>query len=333
LANVKKDRCFRGPGRSGKGFAKGKSAEKRNSPVNILVLIAAQLVIGQVIRFALSLIKDSSRKAVEKVSRQLFRLLQVRQHQLFVLRSPLVRFVWQKLNLNTWWKWVDALGDSGSVDGDAAVLPVGSVAPVPQTHGSGLSSGDQQVINRIGLSTAGIEAMSSEWNIPDVVQISLSDALENNPDRACADVLDSTVLDSTSTLSLTDKARCGAVDSACNRTCDGFSWYNDFRAVLSNTAVEHLIQVKDEHEAFGFGNRGKLISTFRVRLPVCIFGHVVLVWISIIPCESSGLLLGKDFCEAIGGVIDFRRKQMKLSVLSNKCIPRSSFVLVNFVLI
>ena len=53
-------------------------------------------------------------------------------------------------------------------------------------------------------------------------------------------------------------------------------------------------------------------------MPVCIFGHVVLVWVSIIPCESLGLLLGKDFCEAIGGVIDFRRKQMMFSVLSRK---------------
>ena len=199
--------------------------------------------------------------------------------------------------------------------------------------------------DRFGFTQQNVAAMAKPWPSDESIThvISLSNALgsadvsaTNNQDQqstpAYTDVLALAVddwvkarfhsqqHDNTNKLmqALTDKIRCGAVDSACNRTCTGRLWIDDYRKMLIGTPVEHLISVQTENEAFRFGNGGKLISICRARIPVCINGHIILLWVSVIPCESLGLLLGKDFCEAIGGVIDFTHKQMKFSVLSDK---------------
>ena len=74
----------------------------------------------------------------------------------------------------------------------------------------------------------------------------------------------------------------------------------------------------EESERFRFGNGGILISRTRVRLPVLLLGRVVLVWINEIPCDSLGCLLGKDFMEALGTVIDFLGKKMLLKLLDDE---------------
>ena len=48
---------------------------------------------------------------------------------------------------------------------------------------------------------------------------------------------------------------------------------------------------------------------------------LVLVWTSVVEVESLGLLLGRDFLEAIGGVMSFTRRAIRADHLDGKRIP------------
>ena len=121
-----------------------------------------------------------------------------------------------------------------------------------------------------------------------------------------------------------DKMYIAAVDSACNRSCAGSVWLRTMLDALEFAPeyIRKLVEKKNESERFRFGNGGVLISHTRVRLPVLLLGQVVTVWINEIPCDSLGCLLGKDFMEALGTVIDFLGKKMMLKLLDDE---RSSF--------
>ena len=43
------------------------------------------------------------------------------------------------------------------------------------------------------------------------------------------------------------------------------------------------------------------------RLPTVLNEVLVLIWVSVVPVASLGLLLGSDCLEAIGAVIDFEK--------------------------
>ena len=117
-----------------------------------------------------------------------------------------------------------------------------------------------------------------------------------------------------------DKMYIAAVDSACNRSCAGSAWLQTMLDALefAPAHIRGLVQKTEESERFRFGNGGILISRTRVRLPVLLLGRVVLVWINEIPCDSLGCLLGKDFMEALGTVIDFLGKKMLLKLLDDE---------------
>ena len=103
------------------------------------------------------------------------------------------------------------------------------------------------------------------------------------------------------TSTLADKALVGALDSACNRTCAGSAWLQNYLDTLDDAPAEirGLIDQVDEVENFRFGNGGTMPSRKRWRVPAFICGKVVCVWILVVDVPSLGLLLGRDFLDAI----------------------------------
>ena len=111
-----------------------------------------------------------------------------------------------------------------------------------------------------------------------------------------------------------DKRLMGALDSACNRTCTGSDWLHSFLTVLRATApkeVVDLVRSEPEHETFRFGNGGTQVSNERWRLPTVVGGGIICFWTSVVPVASLGLLLGRDFLEAVGAVMDFSRRALR----------------------
>ena len=70
-----------------------------------------------------------------------------------------------------------------------------------------------------------------------------------------------------------DKQLVGALDSACNRTCAGQIWVNNYLDALRQHAppfVQSLILCEGESENFRFGNNGVVPSIQRWRLPAMV---------------------------------------------------------------
>ena len=130
----------------------------------------------------------------------------------------------------------------------------------------------------------------------------------------------STLASSTSAQALSDdKQLVGALDSACNRTCAGPSWLDGYVRKLQQVAplwVLELVDSSDEQENFRFGNGGLVTSSKRWRLPTLICGRIVLIWVSIVPVLSLGCLLGRDFLDAVGGILNFASTTLQCSFLS-----------------
>lgn len=124
----------------------------------------------------------------------------------------------------------------------------------------------------------------------------------------------------------TDKRLVGALDSACNRTCTGPDWLSSFLKCLRSSAppsISSLVKVEDENETFRFGNGGTQQSFQRWRLPTMIGGEVVCFWTSVVQVPSLGLLLGRDFLEAVGAVMNFGRKSLRCELLDDNSIKLS----------
>ena len=120
-----------------------------------------------------------------------------------------------------------------------------------------------------------------------------------------------------------DKRLVGALDSACNRTCTGPEWLNGYLKSLQNApeAIKSLVKTRQERETFRFGNGGTKVSLERWRLPTVIGGQVLCFWTSLVQVPSLGLLLGRDFLEAVGGDLSFLRRELRCERLDGKPIP------------
>ena len=121
-----------------------------------------------------------------------------------------------------------------------------------------------------------------------------------------------------------DKRLVGALDSACNRTCIGPTWLNEFVAKLMEEAPKEivaLIRREKEQELFRFGNGGLQKSTERWRLPVMVGDTLVLFWTSVVSVPSLGLLLGRDFLDGVGAVLAFTRRVLRCDHLDGSLIP------------
>ena len=94
--------------------------------------------------------------------------------------------------------------------------------------------------------------------------LNLEQALAQNVSR-------SALVTGNETMLAQDKHLVGALDSACNRTCAGQEWVNNYLDALHQSAppfvVQLLIQCEDESENFRFGNNGVVPSIQRLRLP------------------------------------------------------------------
>ena len=103
-----------------------------------------------------------------------------------------------------------------------------------------------------------------------------------------------------------DKMYQAAVDSACNRTVCGQEWLDLMLEAVTEAPkeIQQLVVRVPKNEMFRFGNGGCLVSRERVRLPLCIFNKVILVWVSVVPSPSLGCLFGKDWLESLGAVLD-----------------------------
>ncbi|CAE7888862.1 unnamed protein product [Symbiodinium sp. KB8] len=117
-----------------------------------------------------------------------------------------------------------------------------------------------------------------------------------------------------------DKALVGALDSACNRTCAGEDWLRDYVEHVRAFApdwVKAMMKTEPETENFRFGNGGTLPSRLRHKVPAVICDRVVFLWISTVPVNSLGLLIGRDALDCLQAVLDFSRRTLKCEVFGD----------------
>ena len=91
---------------------------------------------------------------------------------------------------------------------------------------------------------------------------------------------------------------------------------------MSPSWIMDLIEPHDEQENFRFGNGGLVTSSRQWRLPAWVSGKLILIWISIVPVGTLGCLLGRDFLDAVGGVLDFAAKTLQCTFLSEAAPQR-----------
>ena len=131
-----------------------------------------------------------------------------------------------------------------------------------------------------------------------------------------------------------DKRLVGALDTACNRTCTGTSWLRSYldHLALAPPHVRKLVEKVEEKEVFRFGNGGTQISHERWKLPAVIDGTLVCFWTSLVPVPSLGLLLGRDFLDALGTVMHFSKRLVRFEKIGKQCIPLRQLTAGHFML-
>ena len=131
-----------------------------------------------------------------------------------------------------------------------------------------------------------------------------------------------------------DKKLVGALDSACNRTCTGEVWLKHYLNSLDDApaAIKDLIRAVPENETFRFGNGGCKTSYVRYRIPMMIGSSLLVVWVSVVDVPSLGLLLGRDFLDAIGAVLSFSRKMLRADLLDGSLVKLRQLTAGHFAL-
>ena len=131
-----------------------------------------------------------------------------------------------------------------------------------------------------------------------------------------------------------DKRLVGALDSACNRTCTGEVWLKHYVNSLEDAPAEikDLIKAVPESETFRFGNGGCKTSSVRYRIPMMIGSSLLVVWVSVVDVPSLGLLLGRDFLDAIGAVLSFSRKMLRADLLDGSLVKLRQLTAGHFAL-
>ncbi|CAK9054047.1 Teneurin-3, partial [Durusdinium trenchii] len=131
-----------------------------------------------------------------------------------------------------------------------------------------------------------------------------------------------------------DKMLVGALDSACNRTCTGTEWLNNYLRCLRDAPeeVRGLVKSHKEYETFKFGNGGTQVSVARWRLPMQLDGSIICFWTALVPVPSLGLLLGRDFLEAIGADMHFAHRTLRCEHLTGKPISLKQLAAGHFLL-
>ena len=122
-----------------------------------------------------------------------------------------------------------------------------------------------------------------------------------------------------------EKALVGALDSACNRTCAGETWLQNYVAMLHTAPpwIQGLVAKAPETERFRFGNGAVLPSATRWRIPISVADEIVLLWVSSVEVPSLGLLIGRDVLDAVGGLLDFANRTLTCRIFEAKPTPLS----------
>ncbi len=131
-----------------------------------------------------------------------------------------------------------------------------------------------------------------------------------------------------------DKMLVGALDTACNRTCTGTTWLQSYLKGLEEAPsyVRKLVCRVNEHEVFRFGNGGTQVSHDRWRLPAIIDGTLVCFWTSLVAVPSLGLLLGRDFMDALGTVMHFSKRMVRFEMIGPQQMPLRQLAAGHFML-
>ena len=131
-----------------------------------------------------------------------------------------------------------------------------------------------------------------------------------------------------------DKRLVGALDTACNRTCTGTSWLRSYldHLALAPSHVRKLIEKVEEKEVFRFGNGGTQISLERWKLPAVVDGTLICFWTSLVPVPSLGLLLGRDFLDALGTIMHFSKRLVRFEKIGTQSIPLRQLTAGHFML-
>ena len=156
--------------------------------------------------------------------------------------------------------------------------------------------------------------------------MTLEQALQQNVGRSTL-VADSSKL-------APDKELVGALDSACNRSCCGNVWLNQYLEALKSAPkhVQDLIKCENECENFRFGNNGVVPSVQRWRLPAMIGQTLICIWISMVPIGTLGCLIGRDFMEAVGAIIDFTKRTLTCSLFPSGILKLGQMMAGHFML-
>ena len=131
-----------------------------------------------------------------------------------------------------------------------------------------------------------------------------------------------------------DKELVGALDSACNRTCAGPEWLNGYLDGLKEAPqdIQDLVEVQTECENFRFGNNGVVPSLQRWRLPAMVDKTLIMFWVSLVPVSTLGCLIGRDFLEAIGAILDFSQRTLTCAHIQSSLLQLRQMVAGHFML-
>ena len=226
----------------------------------------------------------------------------------------------KKVNTQCW-----DCGERGHWGGDPQCKRPGAGLFKPKSQGSSNNSQPKHVKITEAMNTehvvddgeAGVPTPAHEVLVASTVVkgVSLSKALDFDHETFAAG--DAKELDLSK-----DKRFVGALDSACNRTCTGEVWLQYYLKSLEEAppSIRQLIKAVPETEVFRFGNGGTKTSTLRYRLPMVVGSSLLLVWVSVVAVPSLGLLLGRDFLDAVGAVLSFARKLLRADYLDGSLV-------------
>lgn len=96
------------------------------------------------------------------------------------------------------------------------------------------------------------------------------------------------------------------LDTACQRTCCGSTWFQAFQTHMSEYGVP--IHLKNQHEKFMFGAGNPLISHELALLPACVNGHLLRLAASVLDTNIP-LLCSLPLFRRLGLVVDLAQKK------------------------
>ena len=221
-------------------------------------------------------------------------------------------------------------GEPGHWAGDAGCPKPGAGLGKPKGKGKGLPQQAKQVRVAETLNTEHLLPVAEE----DPDALAAHEVMATSVElKAQLSLKEALKVDGTATLA-SDKRFVGALDSACNRTCAGSLWLSVYLRALEKAPkeIQQLIQTVEEDELFRFGNGGTQRSTVRYRLPMMVGSTLILVWVSIVPVASLGLLLGRDFLSGIGAVLSFGRRKLRADLVNGEMIDLGQLTAGHFCL-